>query len=96
MPMYEVILEAVLHASVAHTTHDVIEADDAAAAEEKAVEAWTRVEPRLTFRPLLTVQIERNGAEELALDAELRAEAATTQDERDRWLRIASQWWEVA
>jgi hypothetical protein len=31
-----------------------------------------------------------------SLDAELRAEAATTQDERDRWLRIAAQWWEVA
>ena len=31
-----------------------------------------------------------------SLDAELRAEAATTQDERNRWLRIAAQWWEVA
>jgi hypothetical protein len=75
---------------------DVIEADDAAAAEEEAVEAWTRVEPRSMFRPLLTLQVEPNGAKELALDAELQAEAATTQDERERWLRIAAQWWGVA
>lgn len=33
-------------------------------------------------------------AEVLALDAERRAEESSDQDERDRWLRIAAQWWD--
>ncbi len=34
-------------------------------------------------------------AQALALDAELRAAEATTQDERENWLRIASEWWQT-
>jgi hypothetical protein len=39
-----------------------------------------------------TEQDEAN-ARQLALDAEIRAEDAVDQDERDNWLRIADEWW---
>jgi hypothetical protein len=55
MPMFEVVLEAVLDGSAAFTTADVVEAADAPAAEARTIEAWEQVEPRFTYRPLLTI-----------------------------------------
>jgi hypothetical protein len=31
----------------------------------------------------------------LALDAESKADAAETQEEREHWLRIAHEWWSL-
>jgi hypothetical protein len=39
---------------------------------------------------------QRKACEELALDAERRAEEATEQNERDYWLRMAQEWWNRA
>jgi hypothetical protein len=60
MPMFEVVLEAVVDDSPAFTTADVVEAADAAAAEAQAIEAWELVEPRFTFWPLVTRQVDAN------------------------------------
>ena len=38
------------------TTEDVIEAPSIDAAEAKAIELWSQVEPRYTYRPLIALQ----------------------------------------
>jgi hypothetical protein len=55
-PVFVVILDASLNGSSFCTTEDVIEAESAERAEAKAIAAWCELEPRLTFRPLLTLQ----------------------------------------
>jgi hypothetical protein len=56
MTRYVVILQASLHGSPAHTTHDAIEAESCEEAEEKALAGWREAEPRYTYGPLLTLQ----------------------------------------
>jgi hypothetical protein len=51
-----VILAVVLHGATVGSTDDVIEAEDAADAEAKAIAAWRAAGPGCSFRPLLTMQ----------------------------------------
>jgi hypothetical protein len=62
MTRFEVVLEAVIDGSAAGTTRDVIEAGDSAEAEAKAIAAWEQVDPRFTFRPLLTATVRETAA----------------------------------
>jgi hypothetical protein len=43
-----------------------------------------------------TLTTETQNAEALAEEADRRALEATTQDERERWQRIAAEWWDKA
>jgi len=54
--MFVVILDATLHGSSVMSTNDTIEAPSATDAERMAIEAWKRVYPAYTFRPLVTLQ----------------------------------------
>jgi hypothetical protein len=56
MPRFLVVLEVVWRGAVVGSTENVIEADDAADAEAKAIAAWLAVRRGCSFRPLLTSQ----------------------------------------
>jgi hypothetical protein len=57
--MFEVMLEARLHGAPSHLTRDVIEGAHAEAAEVSAIAAWRKADPRYTYAPLLTVQVQQ-------------------------------------
>jgi hypothetical protein len=54
-PRYKVILDVIYNGASIGSTEDVIDADDAADAEEQAIQSWKAVRPGCTFHPLLTV-----------------------------------------
>ena len=56
MPRFLVVLEVVWRGAVVGSTEDVVEGEDAADAEAKAIAAWRAVRPGCSFRPLLTTQ----------------------------------------
>ena len=57
MQSYTVILEVRLHGSACGSTEDVIEAETADEAIEKAFRQWRRAQPAMTFAPLLTIKL---------------------------------------
>jgi hypothetical protein len=57
--MFVVVLEMRLRGACVGSTEDVIDAADAAEAEELAIAAWRAAEPDLTFAPLVTVAAQR-------------------------------------
>jgi hypothetical protein len=54
--VFVVTLAAYLRGSSIASTEDVIEADSADEAVAHAIREWQRVEPELTFQPLVVVQ----------------------------------------
>jgi hypothetical protein len=61
MNAYVVILARYFKGSCIGSTRDVVQADTAADAERALIDAWKRVRPECTFRPLLTIEQRPSG-----------------------------------
>jgi hypothetical protein len=57
MQLFTVVLEVRWNGSACGTTEDVIEAETADEAIEKARTQWKRVEPSFSFHPLLVIAV---------------------------------------
>jgi hypothetical protein len=56
-PRFNIVLAGSLDGDTVMTTDDTFEAATVEDAERLAVEAWTSVEPKLAFHPLLVMQL---------------------------------------
>jgi hypothetical protein len=56
-PMFKVVLDRHVNNASYGTTEDVVEADSAYEAEEQAIAAWRELDPRFSYRALLTVDV---------------------------------------
>jgi hypothetical protein len=55
---FEVVLERRLNGAASGSTHDTIDAATPDEGEQKDIAAWAQIEPRFTYRPLLTTQVQ--------------------------------------
>jgi hypothetical protein len=55
---WKVVLDRQVNGSSYGTTSDVVEADSAYEAEETLIAQWREIDPRFSYRAILTIQLD--------------------------------------